>query len=80
MRDMQTHRQREKQAPCRQPNVGLDLRTPGPGSEPKADIPPLSHPGIPSFSIIKVYAQDTALGGDRTVKCIMPSALPLISL
>ena len=26
----QRHRQREKQAPCREPDVGLDLGTPGP--------------------------------------------------
>ena len=30
----QRHRQREKQAPCREPNVGLDPGTPG------------SHPGL----------------------------------
>ena len=31
MRDTesQKHRQREKQAPCREPDVGLDPRTPG---------------------------------------------------
>ena len=28
-RDTQRHRQREKQAPCEEPNVGLDPRTPG---------------------------------------------------
>ena len=39
--------QREKQAPCREPDVGLDPRTPGLGSGPKAGAKPLSHPGIP---------------------------------
>ena len=31
----------------RDPNAGLDLRTPGSHSEPKADAQPLSHPGAP---------------------------------
>ena len=49
MRDTQRdrHRQREKQAPCRDPDVGLDPRTPGSLPEPKADAQPLSHPGVP---------------------------------
>ena len=34
----------EKQAPCREPNVGLDPRSPGSGSRISAK--PLSHPGI----------------------------------
>ena len=42
----QRHRQREKQAPRREPDVGLDPRTPGSHAKPKADIQPLSHPGI----------------------------------
>ena len=32
----QRHSQREKQAPCREPNVGLNPRTPGSCLEPKA--------------------------------------------
>ena len=49
-RERQRYRQREKQAPCREPDVGLDPR---PGSQPelKADTQPLSHPGIPRLSI-----------------------------
>ena len=47
MRERQRHRQREKQAPCREPDVRLDPRTPGSQPEPKADAQPLSHPGIP---------------------------------
>ena len=39
----------EKQAPCREPNVGLDPRTLGSQPEPKADAQPLSHPGVPVF-------------------------------
>ena len=47
MRERQRHGQREKQAPCGEPHVGLDPRTPGSGPEPKADAQPLSHPGAP---------------------------------
>ena len=46
------HRQREKQTPCREPDVGLDPRTPGSRPEPKVDAQPLSHPGIPHFSFL----------------------------
>ena len=40
-------RQREKQAPYWEPEVGLDPRTPGSHPGPKAGAKPLSHPGIP---------------------------------
>ena len=43
----QRHRQREKQAPWREPGAGLDPGTPGSHPEPKADAQPLSHPGVP---------------------------------
>ena len=43
------HRQREKQAPFREPDVGLDPRTPGSCPGPKAGAKLLSHPGIPYF-------------------------------
>ena len=56
MRDTEKERQREKQAPCRKPNVGLDPGTPASRSEPKAGAKPLSHPGIPEL-------------GDLTTKC-----------
>ena len=46
-RERQGHRRREKQAPCWEPNVGLDPRTPGLRPRPKAGAKPLSHPGIP---------------------------------
>ena len=36
-REMQRHRQREKQAPCSELNVGLDPGTPGSCSELNAD-------------------------------------------
>ena len=35
---------REEQAPCGEPDVGLDLRTPGSRTELKAGAQPLSHP------------------------------------
>ena len=44
-------RQREKQAPCRKPDTGLDPGTPGSHPQPKADAQPLSHPGVPLFLI-----------------------------
>ena len=34
-------------APCREPHVGLDPRTPGSRPGPKAGAKPLSHPGVP---------------------------------
>ena len=40
-------RQREKRAPCREPNVGLDPRTSGSCPELKADSELLSYPGAP---------------------------------
>ena len=42
------NRQREKQASHRKPNAGLEPRTRGSKPEPKADVQPLSHPGVPS--------------------------------
>ena len=49
MRDKgrQRHRQREKQAPCRESDAGLDLRIPGSCPGPKAGAQLLSHPGVP---------------------------------
>ena len=50
----ETQRQREaetqageKQAPCREPDVGLDPGTPVLRPGPKTGAKPLSHPGIP---------------------------------
>ena len=54
-RERQRHRRREKQAPFKEPDAGLDSGTPDagldpgtPGSRPgpKAGAKPLSHPGI----------------------------------
>ena len=51
----QRHRQREKQAPCRQPDVGLNPGTVGSCPEPKADAQPLSHPGVLRISIFNRF-------------------------
>ena len=50
--ERQRYRQREKQAPCRQPDVGLNPKTPGSCPEPKADAQPLSHLGVPSLEFL----------------------------
>ena len=47
-------RQREKQAPYREPDVGLDPRTPRSHPGPKAGTKPLSHPGNPPASLLWV--------------------------
>ena len=39
--------QREGQAPCREPGVGLDPGIPGSHPGLKAGAQPLSHPGVP---------------------------------
>ena len=52
-RERQKHRQREKQAPCREPDVGLDPGTPGSCPELQTDAHPLSHPGVPPQKIFK---------------------------
>ena len=49
--ERQRHRRREKQAPCREPDSGLDPGTPGLYPGPKAGTKPLSHPGIPNIFI-----------------------------
>ena len=49
------HRQREKQAPCRVPDVGLNLKTPGSWPELMADTQPLSHLGILNFSFLPAH-------------------------
>uniref|UniRef100_A0A8C0RJ43 Adenine nucleotide translocase lysine methyltransferase n=1 Tax=Canis lupus familiaris TaxID=9615 RepID=A0A8C0RJ43_CANLF len=66
MRDTerQKHRQREKQAPRKEPDAGLDPRSPGSGPEPKANAQPLSHPGVPPsrFSVGDIWRYYPALG------------------
>ena len=48
-RERQRHSQmEEKQAPCKEPDVGFDPRTPGSCPEPKADAQSLSHSSVPA--------------------------------
>ena len=60
MRDTQRERgrdrQRGKQAPCREPDEGLNPRIPELRPEPKADAQPLSYPGISHSSIIELLS------------------------
>ena len=46
-REAETQAEREKQAPRREPDVGLHPGTPGSRPWPKAGAKPPSHPGIP---------------------------------
>ena len=62
MRDTHTkrkrHRQRERQAPHREPDVGLDPGTLGSCHEPEADAQPLSYPCVPVVLIYKLIKRD----------------------
>ena len=60
-REKERHRRKEKQAPCQEPDVGLDPRTPGSRSGPKAGTKPVSHPGIPC-NFIDVHCTNPYLG------------------
>ena len=54
------HRQKEKQAPRREPDMGLDPRTRGSHPEPQADAQPLSPTGAPAPDhFIQKQSQDT---------------------
>ena len=46
-RETQRHRQRKKQAPCREPDAGLHPWSPGSQPRCKGSTQPLNHPGIP---------------------------------
>ena len=71
MRDRERERERErKQAPCGEPNVGLDPRTPGSCPGQKAGTKLLNHPAIPqdlfliwrsTFSSIKTNLLETKI-------------------
>ena len=56
MRDTHTqrkrHRQREKQVPCKELDVGLNPMTPGPRPGPKVNAQLLSHPSVPKLPLI----------------------------
>lgn len=47
------HRQKEKQDPCREPEVGPDPRTAGSHPGLKGGAKPQSHPGIPETEHIE---------------------------
>ena len=47
LKKIQETQQREKQVPRREPDAGLDPRTPGSRPGPKAGTKPPSHPEIP---------------------------------
>ena len=53
-REEQRLRQREKQPPCGEADMGLDPRTLGSHPERKADAHPLSHPGVPSEHLLLI--------------------------
>ena len=53
-RERERYRQREKQGPRRESNVGLDPGTPGLCPGPKAGTQQLSHPGVPLRIFLKV--------------------------
>ena len=50
---------REAEAPCREPDAGLDLRTLTSLPEPKADAQPLSHPDAPLLEFTKILHNKT---------------------
>ena len=56
-RGAETQAELEKQAPCREPDVGLDPGTPGSGPGPKAGAKPLSHLGCPETSSSQSFSQ-----------------------
>ena len=60
-RERQRHRKREKQTPCREPNVGLGPGTPGSYPEPKADAQLLSHPGVANIKFLYLLDQFESL-------------------
>ena len=53
-KERQRHRQREKQAPCREPDMGLDPGTQGSRPGPKAGAHLLIPPQVPLFNFIFV--------------------------
>ena len=58
--ERQRHRQREKQAPCREPNVGLDRGSPGshPGLKAVLNPEPPKLPGNPFYYEIYLYPKE----------------------
>ena len=50
-REAETQIEREAGS-LEEPDAGLDPRTPGSHPELKADVQPLSHPGVPDFLML----------------------------
>ena len=63
--ERQRHRQREKQAPCREPDVGLDPGSTGSHLGLKAALKPLSHRGCPSCMISNTKMNPQSNGRGR---------------
>ena len=59
MRDIERgrDREREKQAPCREHDVGLDSGIPGSLPGPKAGAKSLNHPGIPIHFLFWIFLE-----------------------
>ena len=60
MRDTEkrhSHKQREKQAPRREPELGLNPGSPRSCPEPKTDVQPLGHPGVPAYHLTLFYTE-----------------------
>ena len=74
--ERQRHRQREKQTPCREPDVGFNPRSPGSRPGPKAGAKPLRHPGIPIIIFLnaKVISWKVILPSAKT-QVTFPDAL-----
>ena len=54
-RERQRHRRREKLAPCREPDVGLDPGSPGSCPGLKVGAKSLSHPEIPRLKFLNRF-------------------------
>ena len=54
MRHTNTQKEAEREAgPCREPDAGLNPRSPASRPGPKAGAQPLSHPGVPRNSFLQ---------------------------
>ena len=71
----QRHRKREKQAPCRESDAGLDPRNLGSQPEPKAE--PLSYPGVPDWPFMKFVNPRFGASLFKVFnKCRVPGPIP----
>ena len=52
-REAETQAEGEAGSMHREPDVGLDPRSPGSRPGPKAGAKPLRHPGIPGYQVLK---------------------------